>query len=182
MAGLRPSTVRGLLDARKIVMLGQPVRLPGHAHRAALVDALRLATLRRLQDSGLTDAQAIYVLDQAVDPLLGGLCLAGVSIPLAMLRGRLHGRAFHVVPDGSGTPDVYSTPSGYPAPDDAPVAITINLAVILADVLRQFDARRPKSTAANDTQHFTGGGCAPRRTPNPSTTAGVAPAITGVTP
>ena len=170
-AGLRLSYVKSLLAEARITLLARPLRHPSKPPRASIVDVLRFALLRRLRDAGLSDAQAVWVLDLAVDPLLGGLCGAGLALPRVILADRLHGRVFHVIPDdGDEMPDVYSTPSGCPVPGDAPVAFTITLSAVLADVFAALDAHT--STAADVHDRSTG-----RRTgaaaglPPPSLTA-----------
>ena len=138
LAGLRPGYARGLLNARKIVLLAhhKPACDTRPALRPSILDAFRLRTLRVLLDAGLSEAAALHTLDVAIDPLLGGLAWSGIpGIPPGMLASRVTGRAVHVVPDGSNTPDVLSRPVHYPAPAGAPVAITLNLLDVLQDVL-----------------------------------------------
>ena len=147
-AGLDLPYLRAMLAEGRMVLFGQPVRQPGQHHRASVVDVVRLRVLLRLRDAGLNDTQAVYVLDLALDPLLGGICLCRLPIPRGILAGRLEGGAFHVIPDdGDDMPDVYTRPAGTPAPCDADVAITINLASILADTFARLDAC--KSTRAD---------------------------------
>lgn len=135
LAGLRPGYVRALLNEGRIVMLGQPVRRPGQAHRAAIMDLIRLVTLRRLRDAGLNDGQAIHVIDLALDGRLGGLSHVGFPIPWCVLASRLQGGAVQVVPsDGDAMPDVRSVPEGYAAPFGCAVVITLTWSAILADV------------------------------------------------
>lgn len=135
-AGLDLRYLRDLLAEHRMVLLAMPFRRPGQQYRASIVDALRLRVLKLLRDAGLNDSQAVYTIDLAVDPLLGGICGCGIPLPRSILIGRLFGAAFHVIPDEADEmPDVYSTKSGYPAPDDCAVAITLNLSAILADLL-----------------------------------------------
>lgn len=150
-AGLDPRYLRELLNEGRLLLFGQPMRRPGQHHRASVLDALRLLILRRLRDAGLSDAQAIYVLDLAIDPRIGGLCSVGIPIPLGILAGRLRGGVVHVIPDeGDDMPDVYSRPSGFPAPDDAAVAITVNLGTILTDVLDRLPPTAAGAAIAKD--------------------------------
>ena len=146
-AGLDLPYLRAMLAEGRMVLFGQPVRQPGQHHRASVVDLVRLRVLLRLRDAGLNDAQAVYVVDLALDPLLGGIMGCGLPVPRSFLAERLDGGAFHVIPDdGDDMPDVYTRPAGTPAPCDADVAITINLASILADTFARLDAHT--STAA----------------------------------
>lgn len=177
LAGLRPAQVRSLLDDRRIVLLARSQ--PARRYRPSILDAYRLRTLRVLMDAGLSEAAALHTLDRAIDPLLGGLAWSGIpGIPPGMLASRLMGRAVHVVPDGSSTPDVLSRPVHYPTPAGAPVVITLDLSAVLADLFTAIGAKT--STVPTDTQRSTGPGRAGQRGANPFTTAGVAPAI-GVT-
>ena len=135
LAGLRPGYVRALLNEGRIVMLGQPVRRPGQAFRASIIDLVRLVTLRHLRNAGLEDDQSIHVLDLALDGRLGGLSHVGFPIPWCVLASRLHGGAVQVMPSNGGAmPDVRSVPEGYPAPSGCAVVITLTWSAILADV------------------------------------------------
>ncbi len=140
-AGLDLRYLRNVLAECRLVLLGQTDRRPGQKYRASLIDVLRLRVLLHLRDAGLSEYQAIYAIDLAVDPLIGGLCGVGIPVPVCVLRGRVCGAAFHVIPDeGDDLPDVYSTASHMPVPDDtAPIAITINLESVLADVLARLN-------------------------------------------
>ena len=155
-AGLDLPYLRAMLAEGRMVLFGQPVRQPGQHHRASIVDVVRLRVLLRLRDAGLNDAQAVYVVDLALDPLLGGIMGCGLPVPRSFLAERLDGGAFHIVPDeGDDMPDVYTRPAGTPAPCDADVAITINLASILADTFARLDAHT--STVAMLLGRSTGG-------------------------
>lgn len=178
-AGLRPGYVRGLLSDRRIVLLAR--HEPARPSRACVMDAFRLRVLRVLLDAGLSEAAAIHVLDINVDPRIAALALCvGIEIPRSVLAGRLYQAAVTVgLDESTGTPDVSSHPIGYPAPPGRAVAITLNLFAICADTFAALDA--PSRTAAVTPGRSRGPGGSRGGVPNPSTNAGVAPALTGVT-
>lgn len=138
LAGLRPGYARGLLNARKLVLLARqrPAQDSRQAFRPSIMDAFRLRLLCVLMDHGLSEAAAIHTLDIAVDPRIAALSLCGIEIPPCILADRLHEAAVTVIPDaGDALPDVHSHPMGYPAPAGRPVAVTINLSAVLSDLL-----------------------------------------------
>jgi len=104
-----------------------------------------------MRDAGLSDLHAIYALDLAVDPVLGGFAGCGITVELPSLVERIVGRSFFVVPDDADDfPDIWSVPAGTPAPAYAETAIAVHLEPILAAVL----AGIPTETAGTPAQEF----------------------------
>ena len=153
--------VRSLFAHCRMALMAAP-SAAGRPVKASVIDAFRLRCLRIQRDAGLSEANAIYVLDLTIDPLLGALFAPGIPVPVQFLVARLHDRAVHIVPDECDEyPDVYETPSGVPAPDDAEVAITLRLGVILAGVIADLKTRQP----AGGTGPSPARTCSPRHAP-----------------
>lgn len=131
-AGLRSGYVRALLVGGNFAWFASPAR----RKPASLIDAWRLRAVRVMRDAGLTEAEAIHVLDIELSWRVGALFAPGLPVPLSVLRTRLTGARVHVVPDeAGGTPDVYTTSTGLPAACDAEYAVTLNLSSILEAVV-----------------------------------------------
>ena len=148
VAGLKPSHAQALVRHSRIVMLGQPRQKAGTPARASVIDAIRLAVLSRLKDAGLSDGQALYVLDLAFDPLVGALFAPGIPVPACMVLPRIDGRAVHVVPDPDGDwPDVYSTRSDVPGPTYASLVHTFRFGPIARATIERINHHATKDHA-----------------------------------